>query len=297
MGLEKLSFEPLDASFGARVRGIQLRDLDEDVFQEIYARWLDDGLLIFSGQFLSRAEQIALAKRFGPLEFDIAPLSNVRTDGTLRPDDGTDDMVKVLKGNMGWHHDSTYMPVQAKGAVFSAEVVPGSGGATGFADMRAAYDVLDDQTRSEIENLRAHHSLYHSQAKLGHQGQKGSHRDAPLNMDKGYNGYGFHDGPISIRPLVKTHPETGRKNLLIGRHAYDIVGYDSAASERLLKKLEDFACQTPRTYHHQWAAGDAVIWDNRRLMHRATPWPMDEARIMWHSRIAGDALAEAALTT
>lgn len=116
-------------------------------------------------------------------------------------------------------------------------------------------------------------------------------------MDKGYNGYGFHDGPISVRPLVKTHPETGRKNLLIGRHAYDIVGFDSDESERLLQGLVDCACQRPRTYHHEWAVGDAVIWDNRRLMHQATPWPMDQARIMWHSRIAGDPNTEAALAS
>ena len=297
MASGKLIFEPLDATFGARVSGVQLRAIDDEVFNELYARWLDDGLLVFSEQFLSRQEQIALARRFGHLEFDIAPLSNVKEDGSLRPDDGTDDMVKILRGNMGWHHDSTYMPVQAKGAVFTAEVVPDSGGATGFADMRAAYDALDPDTLRKIENLRAHHSLYHSQAKVGHQGTKGSHRDTPLNMDKGYNGYGFHDGPISVRPLVKTHPETGRKNLLIGRHAYDIIGYDSEASEQLLQALADFACQAPRTYYHQWAAGDAVIWDNRRLMHQATPWPMDQARIMWHSRIAGDPSTEAALTS
>jgi len=297
MALEKFNFEPLDATFGARVSGIQLRNIDDYVFKEIYARWLEYGLLVFSGQFLSRTEQIELAKRFGRLEFDIAPLSNVLPDGRLRPDDGTDDMVKVLKGNMGWHHDSTYMPVQAKGAVFTAEVVPDRGGATGFADMRAAYDALDTATLRKIENLRAHHSLYHSQAKVGHEGKKGSHPDTATNMDKSYNGYGFHDGPISVRPLVKVHPETGRKNLLIGRHAYDIVGYDSDASERLLQELVDFACQSPRTYHHQWAAGDAVIWDNRRLLHQATPWPMDQARIMWHSRIAGDPGTEAALTS
>ena len=71
-------------------------------------------------------------------------ISNVRSDGTLRLEKDNDDVMKVLKGNMGWHHDSTYMPVQAKGAVFSAEEVPSVGGRTGFADMRAAYDALDD---------------------------------------------------------------------------------------------------------------------------------------------------------
>lgn len=287
--------EQLDASFGARIHGLKLAEIGDDAFSELYDAWLEYALLVFSDQFMNHEQQIAFARRFGGLEFDIAALSNVLPDGSLRPDDNTDDVVKVLKGNMGWHHDSTYMPVQAKGAVFTAEVVPDSGGATGFADMRAAYEALDDDLRDCVENLRAHHSLYYSQAKMGHEGGKGSHSQA-WDDNRDYNGYGFHDGPISVRPLVKTHPETGRKNLIIGRHAYDIVGMSSEESEQLLQDLADFACQPPRVYHHDWTAGDALVWDNRRLMHQATPWPMDQARIMWHSRIAGDAESETALS-
>ena len=294
MAATKFTFEPLSATFGARVSGIEIARIDADTFAALYDLWLEHALLIFPAQFLDRQQQIAFAKRFGPLEFQIAALSNVKPDGTLRPDDGSDDVVKVLKGNMGWHHDSTYMPIQAKGAVFSAEVVPTSGGATGFADMRAAYDALDAATRERIEGLRAHHSLYHSQAQVGHQGSRGAHEKG-FDENGEYSGYGFHDGPISVRPLVKTHPETGRKNLLIGRHAYDIVGLDAAESARLLEDLTAFACQPPRIYHHEWTAGDAVVWDNRCLMHQATPWPMNQARIMWHSRIAGNADTEAAL--
>ena len=105
----------------------------------------------------------------------------------------------------------------------------------------------------------------------------------------------FHDGPVPLRPLVKAHPETGRNSLLIGRHAHNIPGMDKAESETLLQQLVDFACQPPRTYHHRWSAGDAVIWDNRCLLHRALPWNMQESRVMWHSRIAGDPQSEAAL--
>jgi alpha-ketoglutarate-dependent taurine dioxygenase len=151
--------------------------------------------------------------------------------------------------------------------------------------MRAAYDALDDGLRATVEKLSAHHSLYYSQAKLGHQPKKGSD----------YSGYGFHDGPVPLRPLVKVHPETGRKSLLIGRHAYDIPDMNSAESERLLSELVDFACQPPRIYHHDWVPGDVVIWDNRCLLHRATPWDMREPRTMWHSRIAGDAASESAI--
>src|SRR5580704_14243848 len=116
--------QPLDATFGAVVTGLELASLDEAAFDALYRTWLDYALLIFPGQHLDRDQQIAFARRFGPMEFEWAPLSNVRADGSLRIDDGTDDVVKVLKGNMGWHADSTYMPVQAKGAVFSAQTVP-----------------------------------------------------------------------------------------------------------------------------------------------------------------------------
>jgi alpha-ketoglutarate-dependent taurine dioxygenase len=297
MAASSLTIEPLDATFGARVHDLKLTGIDDDVFADLYAVWLDYGLLVFSDQFMSKEQQIAFARRFGPLEFEIAALSNVKSDGSVRMDDDSDDVIKVLKGNMGWHHDSTYMPIQAKGAVFTAEVVPSTGGATGFADMRAAYDALDEAVQRRIEGLRAHHSLYHSQAKMGHAGKKGSHGVGGFTNKDNYSGYGFHEGPVSVRPLTKVHPETGRKNLLVGRHAYDIVGLEPDESETLLKELVEFACQPPRTYHHQWKAGDAVVWDNRRLMHQATPWPMHEPRVMWHSRLAGNAETEAALTS
>ena len=125
-----LSIAPIDATFGAVVQGIKVSELDEATWRELYAAWLHYALLIFPGQHLKRDEQIAFARRFGPLEFEMAALSNVKADGTLRLEKDNDDMMKVLKGNMGWHADSTYMPVQAKGAVFSAEIVPSIGGRT-----------------------------------------------------------------------------------------------------------------------------------------------------------------------
>ncbi len=277
---------PLDATFGAVVTGLRLAELDDATWRDLYAAWLEYALLIFPGQHLRRDEQIAFAKRFGALEFEMAPISNVKSDGTIITESDDSDIVKVLKGNMGWHCDSTYMPVQAKGAVFSAEIVPASGGETGWADMRAAYDALDDHMRAKIERLAAHHSLHYSQSKLGHRPRPGSD----------YSGYGFHNGPAPLRPLVKVHPETGRKSLLIGRHAYNIPGMSEEESERLLEELVDFACRPPRIYHHTWTPGDTVVWDNRCLLHRAMPWDMNRPRVMWHSRIAGNPASESGLS-
>jgi alpha-ketoglutarate-dependent taurine dioxygenase len=281
--------EPIDATFGAVVTGVALADLDRPAWETLYAAWLDYALLVFPHQFLSRDEQVEFARRFGPIEQigggEIVAITNVLPDGTVRAHDPAawDDMMKIIVGNMSWHADSTYMPVQAKGAVFSAEVVTRVGGETGWADMRAAYDALDPTTRDLVEGGAAHHSLAYSQSKVGHVHSEGS----------AYIGYGFHDG-VPVRPLVKVHPETGRKSLLIGRHAHAVPGLSADESERFLDDLVDAACRPPRTYHHQWQAGDVVVWDNRCLLHRARPWDLTQPRVMWHSRLAGDPSTESA---
>ena len=277
---------PLDATFGAIVTDIDLRQLQDADFAGIYDNWLDFALLIFPGQFLTNEEQIAFARRFGELEFDLAAISNVRGDGSVRAPDDNDGVIQILKGNMGWHCDSTYMPVQAKGSVFTAHVVPEDGGETGWADLRAGYESLDATMQNRLAGLSAYHSLYYSQEKAGFVPEEGGD----------YKGYGFHGQQPPLRPLVKVHPETGRKSLLIGRHAFGIPGLASEASERLLEELLAHVCQPPRVYHHHWTEGDAVLWDNRCLLHRACPWDMTRPRVMYHTRIAGNQISEFAAT-
>ena len=276
-----LQLTPLEnTTFGATVAGIDLRHLDDITFGEIYDAWLEYALLIFPGQFLSTDEQNEFARRFGELEFEASPISNIDAEGNVfhAPDH---DRVKSLRGNEGWHLDSTYMPAQAKGAVFTAEIVPTGGADTGWADMRAAYDALDDATREQISDLKAYHSLYYSQGRAGYLPSK-------QNPDGTYDMYGYHDMDVSLRPLVKIHPETGRRSLVIGRHAHNIVGLSESESLALLDRLDAEACQPPRVYHHKWVVGDAVLWDNRCLMHQGTPFDMTQPRRMWHTRIAGD---------
>ena len=111
--------KPLPASFGAVVTGLLPGRLDAAGFERLYQTWLEYALLIFPGIHLSKEEQVAFARRFGAPEFELAAISNVRSDGSVRVENDSDDVIKVLKGNMGWHCDSTYMPVQAKGAVFT----------------------------------------------------------------------------------------------------------------------------------------------------------------------------------
>ena len=238
--VESFTVTPLDASFGARIEGVRLATIDDAAFARLYRTWLDYGLLVFPGQHLTQDEQVAFARRLGELEIEIVPISNVRRDGTVRADVDSDEDVKVLKGNMGWHCDSTYMPVQAKGAVFTAHVVPPEGGETGFVDMRAAYDALDPAMKARIADLSAYHSLHYSQAKVGHEHKEGS----------AYGGYGFQVKDPPLRPLVKINPETGRPALMIGRHSFGVASRAAEESDRLLDERLDSACRPPPTSHH-----------------------------------------------
>jgi alpha-ketoglutarate-dependent taurine dioxygenase len=281
-----IRFEPLDATFGAVVRDVSLAGASDAVIAELTVLWLEYALLVFPGQYMTQHEQDEFAHRFGDLEFTATPLTNIQRDGTLRSTGH--DLSKSLRGNERWHHDSTYMPVQARGAVVTGEIVPDEGGDTGFADMRAAYDALDDGTRERIDGLAAYHSRRYSMDRADlHVNEENADRHQLY-------GYGSDIEP-PLRPLVKVHPITRRPNLLIGQHAHAIPGLTADESEALLDRLNDEACAGPRTYYHTWAEGDALLWDNRCLMHRATPHDPRQPRRIWHTRIAGDPATEAGL--
>jgi|TARA_B100001057_G_C22809958_1_gene935026 alpha-ketoglutarate-dependent taurine dioxygenase len=280
-----LKVEPLERSFGAKIYDLSLPNLEKEEISELYGLWLEYALLIFPNQNLSNDQQIAFAKNFGALEFDLSPISNVRNDGSIR-DATDDDIVKSLRGNMEWHHDSTYMPIQAKGAVFTAHKVPSKGGETGWADMRAAYQGLSPSMKDKINDLSAYHSYEWSQK------ERFGHKDAKVSE---FNSYGFDIDPKPLRPIVKTHNETGQKCLTIGRHINKIPGMTDLEAQNLARELEEYACSNKEwVYHHAWEVGDAVIWDNRCLMHQAGMWDLSEGRIMYHSRIEGDPISEAA---
>ena len=266
---EAFQIEPVDATFGAVVTGLKVNALDDATFSELYEAWLEYALLIFPQQHLTRSEQIAFTERFGDLEVDV-PISNVKPDGSVCAAD--EPMGKALETARFWHCDNSYLSVQAKAIVFSSHILPAAETQTGFADMRAAYEALDEATRARLAGLSAYHAPHKATEAL-----RGGH-DVLGEAESEFAQSVPSDPPL--RPLVVHHPETGRASLLIGAHAYRIPGMDAAAAERLLQGLVDDACQSPRIYHHTWTLGDVVVWDNRCLLHRAVPWDLAEPRAM-----------------
>lgn len=284
-----LAITPLDATLGAVVTGVDLATLDDATWTEIHDAFLTYGVLVFPDQGnLDDETQGAFALRFGKTEklnprqsSPTARFTNQKADGTLAQTG--EKHYYMLKGNEGWHTDSTYMPLAAKAGMLMALVVPPEGGETGFADMRAAYDSLDDTTKEKLEGMSAYHSLYYSQSRVGYD----------FDTD---NMYGFHDKGAPLRPCIKTHPETGRKSLYTGRHAYGLSGMSPEESESFLDQLLEEACQPPRVYEHKWAVNDLVVWDNRCVMHRARPYDPKYKRVLRASRISGEPESELAPT-
>ena len=282
------TISPTDATLGAVITDIDLAAMDEATWRLVEDAFHKYGVLIFPDQNLTEEEQIAFASRFGDIELLQPDTDQKAVSITNEKDDGSvfepgEYRFKVLHGNEGWHTDSSYMPLAAKASVLSAQVVPSEGGETEWADMRAAYDALDQATKDRIEDLSAYHSLYQSQAKIGYEIETGS-------------GYGYHTKGAPLRPLVKVHPATGRKSLFIGRHAYRIPRMDDREAQALLDELVDFACRPPRTLGHKWRPGDVVIWDNRCLLHRARPYDKTQPRVLRHVRVAGERESELAPT-
>ena len=294
----KVTVTPTTATLGATVTGPRLAQLTADQWRAIEAAFHKYAVLIFPGQHLSDQQQTAFGARFGELSIESLSFGNQRDDGTLR--DASDPLMRLFRGNEGWHTDSSFQPVSAKASILSARTVPVRGGETEWADMRAAYQALDAKTRARIAGLAAFHSLYHSQSAIGEgddttaQGLAVLHagdRSRPADSSAGYR----QANSPPLRPLVKIHPVTGRPALYIGRHAYGIPGLDPEASRHLLADLVDFACRPPRVHTHRWRPGDVVIWDNRCVLHRARPWSLDEPRVMHHTRVNGDPATESAL--
>jgi alpha-ketoglutarate-dependent 2,4-dichlorophenoxyacetate dioxygenase len=177
-------------------------------------------------------------------------------------------------GNMLWHSDASFRAIPAKYSLLSARVVNPKGGDTEFADMRAAYDALDDETKRQIEGYVCEHSLMYSRGSLGFL----DYTEEEKQMFR----------PVRQR-LVRTHPVTGRRSLFLSSHAGAILGMPMPAARILLRDLTEHATQPQFVYVHKWRLNDLVMWDNRQTMHRGRRYDETQPRDVRRTTVAGDA--------
>ena len=272
--------EASGATLGATVTNVDLGGLDDEGFGAVLDAWHRHAVLVFPGQHLSDEQHIAFTRRFGRLERGLTRrstgglgrLSNVGKDGAVVDEENI--QARFQRGNREWHSDSSYKSVGAKASILAAHVVPEEGGETEWADMRTAWDALDAERQAWLEDKVAIHSYRFSHTWHG-------------GLDI-LNAKELEDLPPVSHPLLRIHPQTGRKSLFVGRHASHIVGEDLASSRQLLRDLTANACVPPRIWGHRWQPGDIAIWDNRCVLHRGRPWPPGQARVMARSTVAGD---------
>src|SRR5213594_4979641 len=283
-----VSIRQIHPVFVGEVSGIDIsRPLSRDEIAAVEAGMDRYAVLVFHDQKLTDEQQMAFSRNFGPLEdarggnitrpedkrlqVGMNDVSNLGKDG--RPLDRESRVRLFNLGNMLWHSDSSFRPIPAKYSLLSARVVNPVGGNTEFADMRAAYEALDADTKAQIEDLICEHSLMYSRGSLG----MVDFTDEERAMFR----------PVRQR-LVRTHPVTGRKSLYLSSHAGAIVDMPTPEARILLRDLNEHATQPRFVYVHEWRSWDLVMWDNRQMMHRVRRYDESQPRDMRRTTVAGD---------
>jgi alpha-ketoglutarate-dependent 2,4-dichlorophenoxyacetate dioxygenase len=284
-----ISIRQITSVFAGEVSGVDItQPLSREDVAAIDAGMDRHAVLVFHDQCLTDDAQRAFTRNFGALE--ASPGGNITTLAERRlPLDmqdasnldkdqkplGRDDRRRMFNlGNRLWHSDSSYRAVPAKYSLLSGRIVVDRGGRTEFADMRAAYDALDDATKAEIEDLVCEHSLIFSRGSLGFTELS----DTERAMFK----------PVRQR-LVRTHPVHGRKSLYLSSHAGGIVGMPVPEARVLLRDLNEHATQREFVHVHKWKVHDLVMWDNRQTMHRVRRYDQSQPRDMRRATVAGTA--------
>ena len=278
----KITVIPTGAALGADIVGVDLaRPIDETTFAQIRAAWLDHLVLRFRDHKLDDPAFLAFARHFGQLDKaprhahgdvedpypEITVMSNIVENG------------KPI-GNLGygeavWHTDMSYNDLAPIGSLLYSLEVPPSGGNTGFANMYRAFETLPAELKREIQGLTCRHD---------------SSRNSAGELRAGFKEVSDpREAPGAVHPLIRTHPETRRNCLFLGRRpsAY-IVGLPLDESEDLLDRLWAHATNPSLAWYQVWKVGDLIIWDNRCAMHRRDAFDATTRRLMHRTQIQGD---------
>lgn len=281
----------LGPGFAVEVRGVGLADVaaGDEAYNAVRAAFEAHSVLLFRNQRITDDLQVAFSRRFGPLEtaktaslgegtpFSI--LTNVdRATGTLVPPDHKEAL--RARANQLWHTDSCFKAPPALASLLSARTIPTRGGETEFASTRRAWQRLPEKRRAQLANAYAWHDYAYSRGKIAPHLASAREKSALP--------------PVSWRMRWR-NPVNGRDALYIASHTYATDGMPKAEAQALLAELIDFATSPGQTYLHRWQQGDVIMWDNRAVLHRGRPWPVDQPRHMVRTTISAtdaDGLAE-----
>ena len=275
------ALRPLTPSLGAEISGVNLADdLDDDTFSAIHRAFLQYQVLLFPPQDVPPAQQVRLARCFGEVQIhvmnqyhadgfpELYRLSNLDAHG--KPKGKHPD-----KGTLAWHTDGSWQRVTGHATLIYGEVMPRTGGETHFADMYGAYERLSDAWKARIAPLRAVHNLDFSRTRR--------HAEDPLTEAQ------RSAKPPVDHPVVRTHPETGRKCLYLGDHAEYIEGMPYGEGRALIEEVNALAIHADLTYQHRWTPRQLIVWDNRCLLHIATPYDeLNEGRVIRRCTVLGE---------
>ena len=272
---------PLTPRLGAEISGVALSDeISDETFRAIYAAFLRYQVLLFPPQDVPPGRQVAFARQFGEVQIhvmnqyhadgfpELYRLSNLDANG--KPNGRHPD-----KGTLEWHTDGSWSRVTGQATIIYGEVMPEIGGETHFCDMYEAYERLDPAWKSRIAGLRAVHNLDFSRTRR--------HGEDPMTDEQ------RRAQPPVDQPVVRTHPETGRKCIYLGDHAEYIVGMPYAEGRALIEELNVLAVHPDLTYEHHWTPRELILWDNRCVMHRATAYdPATQGRVIRRCTVLGE---------
>jgi taurine dioxygenase len=261
---------------GVEVSGVDVKTMDEAGWRRIYQAWLDHNVMVVRDQDLEIPDFLAYSRRFGPIE----PHPSKATRHPDWPEitllgvnkfDGDGNIIEAIyrRGAEGWHTDGAYDQEPFKATQLYAIAVPSRGGNTLFCNAYAAYDALPENLKRRLDGVKGAFS---------YGGKRG--KSKLLNPED-------QDWTPVYHPILRTHPETGRKALYFDPgKIVSIVGADEAESDQLIDDLKGYMIQPDAEYHHVWRKGDIVIWDNRCSYHRAAgDYPPEEDRIHWRASI------------
>ena len=274
---------PLTPVFAARVTGLDIaRGIDAPTMDMLRDALDRHSVLVFPDQRIADDAQVAFSEGFGPLErtrpgapgagSPVIVLTNIGPDGRIEPPSGK--QVLNNKANRLWHHDSSFKPLPARASLLSAREIPSAGGDTEFASMRAAFAALDPGEQAALRGRVAIHDFGWSRARV----------DAALVTEEERRQH----PPVRQAVVLEENPHGPA--LYLGAHARSIEGMGEEESRHLIERLMAHATQPAFTYAHKWQRHDLVMWDNRAVLHRATPFATTtERRHMVRTCVAGTA--------